>query len=275
MGKRDAFDVLVVGEGIPALVAAIDCARIGLRTIILNSEQAVETRTAVSARDGVVADLCAEFGVGFDVTEPTLSEATILGIPGTPFGPSVRQTLGWSGSWRVYLDRLRPLLAIGDERNLARLVRQRIGSRALEGLVRPAVRAQLDCEPEDVDIVELIPELSPAMNRVGSLTLGVLELATADLRAVSLIAPRGGLAAIERALINRANYFAVTRVAEPPKNLLARVTVTLDSPSTNGSFLGLALDRAVPRARQQAADARHEILSDPDYRPIGPVDLED
>lgn len=263
------FDIVVRGNGIAALVAALDCARIGLRTVVISSDDWVETRENVSARSGVAAALCAEFGVPFDVVRPQHGEQSILGIPGSPFSRSVRKTLGWRGAWRIYLDRVRPLLAIGEERNLARLVISRIGASALEAFVRPFTRSVLGSDPENIDIIDCVPELLPAMSRVGSLTLGVLELAAADDSFANLIRPEGGLAALESAVMRRANHFAITVRTAERTDISAHTTLDLSAPG-----FSQALDRAVPIARDRAQDARHSVLSDVRYRPIGPVDLE-
>lgn len=264
-----AFDVLIRGQGLAAVIAAVDCARIGLRTVIVSPSEWSETRISASARAGVMEELCAELGIEFETVRPRKGEESVLGIPASPFSRSVRQACGWAGAWRVYLDRLRPLLAIGEERNLARLVTSRLGTTALDKLVRPHAEAVLGCAPEEVDIVDCVPELLPALSRVGSLTLGVVELLAADERFTTTIAPAGGMHALEAAAIARADHFAVTRIDSDRSHVAGHTTLDLTAP-----LFTQALDRAVPIARELARDARRSVLADPDYRPIGPVDLE-
>lgn len=263
------FDIVVLGDGSAALLAALDCARIGLRTSLVSQREWTETRIEGSARAGVLADVCQEFGVPYEAVQPAEGEQQILGIPGSPLSRDVRERCGWRGAWRIYLDRVRPVLAIGEERNLARLVTSRLGRGALETLVRPRVNDVLLCEPEDVDLVDCVPELLPAMSRVGSLTLGVLELAAADTNSVASVVPRGGLASLETAIALQAAHFAVSRRSRNDDLVVAHTTVDL----TAAKFTQ-ALDRAIPLARLLAQDARTAIFADADYRPIGPVDLE-
>ncbi len=267
--SSSAFDIVVRGDGIAPLLAALDCARIGLRTNLVSQGEWTETRSEGSARAGVIAETCQEFGVSYEVVRPADGEQQVLGIPGSPLSRNVREKCGWRGAWRIYLDRVRPLLAIGEERNLARLVTTRLGRDALETLVRPRVNDMLLCEPEDVDVVDCVPELLPAMSRVGSLTLGVLELAAADPNSVATVVPRGGFASLETAIALKATHFAVSRRSQADEPVIAQITVDL----TAAKFTQ-ALDRAIPLARALAQDARAAIFADADYRPIGPVDLE-
>jgi len=264
-----SFDVVIRGHGLAAVIAAVDCARIGLRTVVVSPSDWSETRISASARAGVMEELCAELGIEFETIYPRKGDESVLGIPASPFSRTVRQACGWAGAWRVYLDRVRPLLAIGEERNLARLVTSRLGATALDKLVRPHTEAVLGCAPEDVDIVDCVPELLPALSRVGSLTLGVVELLATDERFTSMIAPRGGIRALETAAIARADHFAVTRTAPDWQQFSGHTTLDLSAP-----LFTQALDRAVPIARELAREARRRILADTDYRPIGPVDLE-
>ncbi len=274
------FDVVVRGEGIAATLAATDFARVGLRTALVSSaeeradestsEPRKELRDAASSWGGVVAGVCDELGVTYREQWPAPGEATIFGIPGSPLSPHTRAAMGSAGAARVYLDRLKPLLAIGEEHNLAQLVRARMGRSALDVLVRPVTRRELDCEPEDVDIRDVAPGLLQAMSRVGSLSLGVLELASADPSTVGLIVPDGGLVAIQHAAEREADFFAVNRGSLPSASMEARVELDLSD-----QLFNRALHVGIPRARERARELRRELLRDPDYSPIGPVDLED
>src|SRR5690606_18441397 len=81
-----------------------------------------------------------------------LPEETVLGIPANPWAPDVRRMIGWGGVWRAYLDRLRPPLTIGRERNLGSLVATRMGAKVRDRLVAPVTRATLALEPDEVDV---------------------------------------------------------------------------------------------------------------------------
>lgn len=270
-----AFDVLVRGDGLAAVLAATDFARIGLRTALVpaGGDVTPDQREYASAWGGVVAGVCDELGVGSRLEQPQPGEECILGIPGSPLSPSTREVLGASGAMRVYRDRLTPLLAIGEQHNLATLVRSRLGGRALDALVRPAVRAELCCTPEEVDVRDVAPGLLQAMSRVGSLTLGVLEMAAADSSTVARVYPVGGIGELVRSADAQADYFAVHRslTAEAliGDSVTAHVQLDLAAP-----IFRQALHVAIPRARSESLELRRTLLSDPDYVPIGPVDLE-
>jgi oxygen-dependent protoporphyrinogen oxidase len=268
--EPDAFDVLVRGHGIAAFLAATDFARLGLRTALITSGLAddSELRDHASAWGGVVADVCKELDVPYREEVPLPGEENILGIPGSPLSSATRRALGAPGAFRAYVDRLRPLLAIGEEYNLATLVVTRLGASTLELLVRPAVRHELECEPEDVDVRDVAPGLTQAMSRVGALSLGVLELAAANPSTVARVVPEGGLRALQIAAKHQAAYFAVT-VDPPAQSVDAHVELDLREPLYNR-----ALHVGIPRARNEAAEIRRALLRDPDYSPIGPVDLE-
>jgi hypothetical protein len=268
--ESGAFDVAVRGKGLAALLAATDFARVGLRTVLLTDGVAgdAEHRDYASAWGGVVADVCTELNVAYHEEMPASGEERILGIPGSPLSSATRRVLGTAGALRAYLDRLRPLLAIGEEFNLARLVVTRLGASTLELLVRPAVRAELDCEPEDVDVRDAAPGLTQAMSRVGALSSGVLELAAANPSAVSLVVPQGGLRAVQVAAERQAAFFAVT-VDPAVESVDAHAELDLTD-----SVYRRSLHVGISRARNQAAETRRALLRDPDYSPIGPVDLE-
>jgi oxygen-dependent protoporphyrinogen oxidase len=268
--ESNAFDVAVRGKGLAALLAATDFARVGLRTALLTGDASgdVEGREYASAWGGVVAEVCTELNVAYREEVPASGEESILGIPGSPLSSATRRVLGTAGALRAYLDRLRPLLAIGEENNLARLVVTRLGASTLELLVRPAVRIELGCEPEDVDVRDVAPGLTQAMSRVGALSSGVLELAAANPSTVSRVIPQGGLRALQVAAERQAVYFAVT-VHPFAESVSAHAELDLTD-----SVYRRALHVGIPRARNQAAEIRHALLRDPDYSPIGPVDLE-
>lgn len=280
--RANAFDLIVRGEGIAALLAATDCARVGLRVALISSDwpdsgfareaatvPTSEARLFASAWGGVVESLCAELDVEFRIERSTPGGESILGIPGSPLSTPIRRVLGNGGAARAYADRLRPLLSIGEEFNLAALVGSRLGNATLEKLVRPAVLAELACAPEDVDLRDVAPGLVQAMSRVGSLSLGVLEMAAQDSSTIARVYPAGGLRALELSAERHAEFFAVHRSAAAVPGLLAHRELNLGKP-----VYSQALHVGVPRAREEARELWRSILSEPDYTPIGPVDLE-
>lgn len=199
--------VVVVGGGIGGLIAARECAKVGMRVTLLESTDAVGGALQRAELDGVVLDAGAEsyatrgghvraliddLGLTDRIVAPAAGGAWlagvpgigaaplpvggILGIPGNPFQEDVRRILGWSGVWRAYLDRVRPPLTIGHNQSLGRLVASRMGPKVRDRLVAPVTTGVYSASPEDVDVDVAAPGLNAALTRVGSLSGAVLAL---------------------------------------------------------------------------------------------------
>jgi len=290
---KPVADVLVIGSDIAALLAGIDCARIGLRVEawVLAQPDAAITFTH---RGGIVADALNELSVPFEVLSPVPGDESVAGIPANPFGPSVRAALGWGGAWRVYRDRITPVLTIGAEPNLGQLVRRRLGERALTELVNPFLRRRYNREADDLEVDQVAPGLSQAITRGGSLTTGVLELISADLREAQSVRLTGGSESALDSAIAQLEYFgaAVNRatMAEVAKLKLAtRSTALLCDPGVVDlpegldpelvGFVGITdehpgLESALPASREVSRAIRRAVLSDPTRPPIGPATFE-
>ena len=304
---RERFDVAVVSRDPAALVAAWECARIGLRVIVVELPDA-QLGDAPSNAGGVVAGLCSDLGLGMTIQNPPRGEENIYGIPANPFSSAVRDAMGWRGAWRIYLDRLMPIMSLGNERSLHRLVRRRLGARALRLLVQPRLASDLGIT-SDVDVVDLVPGLGEATTRVGSLTLGVIEMMAADPAAVQRVELAGGMPALRAALHERLDYFAVTRRravdvtvtpgAKPDDDAVLTFSSTdsrpeplrvsallasrdlLDTVATTNLPVGVVglserspgLPTALRTSREAAASVRAALLSRSEKPPVGPVDL--
>ena len=200
--------VLVIGGGIGGLVAAYECAKVGMPVTLLEVSDRLggSVRTvdvggvradagAVSfAADGVVDKLIdalglAELGLdGARAAQQATARSTtsarglvplpdgVLGIPANPFLSDAVRVIGWGGAWRGYLDRLRPPLTIGHENRLGALVRKRMGAKIEQRLVAPVTRGSLGLTPDEVDVSVASPELNPALTRQGSLSGAVAEI---------------------------------------------------------------------------------------------------
>ena len=105
-----------------------------------------------------------------------LPRRTVAGIPENPWDEGVRRIIGWRGTWRAYLDRVRPPLTIGQERSLGKLVRSRMGDAVLDRMVAPLSLGVYGIHPDDVDVEAAAPGLSTALTRTGSLSGGVAQL---------------------------------------------------------------------------------------------------
>lgn len=199
--------VVVVGGGIAGLVAALECAKVGMPVTLLERSGRLGGTIASAEVNGLPLDLGAtcwstsggtvralveELGLGDRIVAPRnhgtwigglpkgaaapLPEQNVLGIPANPWDESARRIIGWRGAWRAYVDRLRPPLTIGTERNLGRLVRSRMGAAVHDRLVAPLAAGRFGLTPEDVDVVAAAPGLTSALTRTGSLAGAVADV---------------------------------------------------------------------------------------------------
>lgn len=199
--------VVVIGGGIGGLIAARECAKIGMRVTLLEATDSVggAIRRATlddltvdagaesfATRGGHVRALVEELGLGDRIVTPAAGGAWlsgipgidaaplpvggILGIPANPFHDDVRRIIGWSGVWRAYLDRVRPPLTIGHNHSLGKLVSSRMGAKVRDRLVAPVTTGVYSAAPDDVDVDVAAPGLNAALTRTGSLSGAVQAL---------------------------------------------------------------------------------------------------
>ncbi|WP_309103687.1 FAD-dependent oxidoreductase [Microbacterium sp.] len=205
--RAAATHVVVIGGGIGGLIAARECAKVGMQVTLLEGSDALGGSIRAAELDGVRVDagaesfatrgghvraLLDELGLSDRVEAPAAGGAWlagipgvgaaplpvggILGIPANPFQEDVRRVIGWSGAWRAYLDRVRPPLTIGHQHSLGRLVASRMGRKVRDRLVAPVTTGVYSASPEDVDVDIAAPGLNAALTRVGSLTGAVQAL---------------------------------------------------------------------------------------------------
>ena len=223
--------VVVVGGGVAGLVAALDCARVGMRVTVIERAEAaggaVATETVAgirvdtgaesyATRGGTVRALVESVGLGDAIVTPAaagawvrladgrsapLPKAGLLGIPSNPLAEDVRRVIGWRGALRAYLDRIRPVLTIGAERNLGDLVRRRMGAAVHDSLVAPVTRGVYSADPSDLDVTRAAPGLNRALTVTGSLSGAVAQL-RGDAPAGSAVEGlRGGMSTLVDALV--------------------------------------------------------------------------
>ena len=227
--------VVVVGGGIGGLVAALTCAKIGIRVTVVEASDRLGGALCTTevggvrvdlgaegyaARGGVVRALVEELGLadavvtadpraewiaGLPGGSVALPAETIRGIPENPWDERVRRIIGWRGTWRAYLDRLRPPLTIGQERSLGRLVRTRMGEPVLDRMVAPLSLGAFSIHPDDVDVEIVAPGLSAALTRTGTLSGAVTQMRAAAVGAAGegLEGIDGGMSRLVDALRDR------------------------------------------------------------------------
>ncbi|GAA1923560.1 protoporphyrinogen oxidase [Microbacterium aoyamense] len=231
--------VVVIGGGIAGLVAALECAKVGMRVTLLEESDelggAIRSRTVDDVVLPVGADGYATTGGHvralvdeLELTDLVRPEApleawvagvpggpaplpveTVLGIPANPWDPTVRRIIGWGGVWRAYLDRLRPPLTIGQQNNLDTLVRGRMGGLVVDRLVAPLSVGRHGLLPSEVDVEIAAPGLGSALTRTGSLGGGVAQLRGSRADAPAYETLEGGLAPLVEALTQRLHDYGV------------------------------------------------------------------
>lgn len=205
--RAQAQHVVVIGGGIGGMVAARECAKVGMPVTLLEASDALggAVRQAevggitvdvgaesYATRGGHVRRLVTELGLTDRIVSPRAGGSWIDGIPGVgaapapkggllgipenPFQDDVRRILGTGGMWRAYLDRVRPPLTIGHERSLGKLVAARMGEKVRDRLVAPVTAGVYSAHPDDVDVEAVAPGLSAALTTVGSLSGAVASL---------------------------------------------------------------------------------------------------
>ncbi|MEH3089860.1 MAG: FAD-dependent oxidoreductase [Microbacterium arborescens] len=223
--------VVVVGGGIAGIVAALECARLGLRVTLLEAGShaggsldrvVLDDITVDAAADAypatskTIAALVDEAGLAGDIESPSddrlwlaagprgaapAPAETVLGIPANPWAEDVRRHIETRGAWRAYLDRLRPPLTVGRRRSLGELVESRMGERVRDRLVAPYILAVHGVAPEFIDVDLAAPGLNPALTRTGSLSGAVAQ--TMRSAPPERRAPRGGLHRLVDGLVAR------------------------------------------------------------------------
>ena len=250
-------DVVVIGGGVAGLVAALECAKVGLRVTVLERRDGVggcvgrieldgltldSGAESFATRGGAVAELLASLGLDGDIEQPNpagawlvmpgsngdvdaapMPRTGLLGIPANPLGDDVRRIIGWSGAVRAYADRLIPILRIGRYRSLGHLVRSRMGRAVLDKLVTPISAGVYSTDPDVLDLDVVAPGLNQAMTRTGSLSGGVGQLVEARKAGAAVLGLRGGMHRLVDALAGELDRFGVEVVTGAEVTALARV----------------------------------------------------
>lgn len=308
---RPVFDALVTGRSLPALLAALDLAEVGLRVAVaggpldlpLGPERDVEGTLAeflerIAAPIDPQADAehrgessaahAAAAPRGVAPIAPWLldragrwapqSSPAMLGIPAVPLAQENLRLLGGGGATRAYVDRIKPLLTIGKTRMLGELVRRRLGRAALERLVDPLVRERYGVGPADVEAAVATPGLNEALSRAGSLTAAVLACSERHESRETEVEPEGGWAACFEIIATRLVHYGVEMLNEPVTGIRRDEPSGLWRAESAGhaaalSARALVLDAGVASAPAHLAAAGHPELVPSECRVYAEIDI--
>lgn len=213
----------VVGGGIAGLVVARRLAMAGRTVTLIEASDELGGTVArhtvagldldagaesFANRGGIVAGLATELGLADEVVAPAaggawLQQASgsavplpatgVLGIPGTPLAEDVIAVVGTRAALRAQLDALIPSFYARKSLTLGRLVRLRMGSAVLEGLVAPVVHGVHSVHPDDLPLDRAAPGLRAAYAHEGSLAAAVRSLRAASPAGSAVSGIRGGV----------------------------------------------------------------------------------
>ncbi|ANP71097.1 protoporphyrinogen/coproporphyrinogen oxidase [Cryobacterium arcticum] len=239
------LDVIVIGGGVAGLVAARECAHLGLNVLVLEAADVVGGAVAghevaglpldagaesFAVRGNTVAAFVANLGLADQIVEPNptgawlhlpplrsggapmsvpLPKAGVLGIPGSPLADDVRRAIGWSGALRAYADRLMPVLKIGREHSLGELVQKRMGSKVLDRLVNPVAGGVYATNAVDLEVDVVAPGLNRTLTTAGSLSGAVTAMRIAAPAGSAVRGLRGGMHRLVDTLVEDLERFDV------------------------------------------------------------------
>ena len=213
---------VVVGGGIGGLVVARRLAMAGWAVTLLEASDHLGGTLArhtvggidldagaesFATRNGTVAALATELGLGADVVSPSsdgawlqpstgspvpLPAVGLLGIPGTPLAADVIAVVGAGAALRAQLDAIAPSLYASKSLTLGTLVRRRMGRGVLDKLVAPVVHGVYSVHPDELSI-DRVAGLRAAMAKEGSLAAAVRSLRAAAPAGAAVQGIRGGV----------------------------------------------------------------------------------
>ncbi|MGO1435809.1 MAG: hypothetical protein ACTHZM_07765 [Canibacter sp.] len=195
-------DVVVVGDSPTACQSALDFAEVGLAVVVLADQSSPDwpigavpdpnahvaafiDRVAKPVSDDVPEDprLAARtlpqprnFIAGHDGKIREISRPELLGIPGVPLNSETSALLGSGTAFRAYLDRIAPVLSVGKQPSIWKLVQSRMGKKTAQKLLRPFLLTRFGAPLDEIETAVAAPGLNEALTRAGALSGAVLAL---------------------------------------------------------------------------------------------------
>ena len=221
------WDVVVVGGGIAGLVTGLELKKRGLKALVLEAsgqpggylaqnEFTYANKTlafdvgaeSFASRDQRSQEYFRELGL--ELTDPNplgawhfstktthrgepkavarpLPKTAVLGIPASLFRWDVLRSIGLAGVLRASQDYVRPLKDSDLEADLATLVRNRLGQRALDHLVFPVTSGVFSTSPAQLHLASLHPPLAQQLQERKSLLRAAAQLTASAQKAGSAV----------------------------------------------------------------------------------------
>lgn len=191
--------VLLLGGDLAAFAAALDLAEVGVKVWIADSAlraPAFDVRDPGGHISGLLGELAAPpvaaaprnpgaapWAVAHPVTRLRARDGSwqpvpasgVWGIPTFPLSKECIDLVGTAAAFRGYLDRLKPVLTIGKERNFGKLVEARLGRAVRETIVEPLVVERFGVPSHETEVALVEPGLNEALTRAGSLSGGAFQ----------------------------------------------------------------------------------------------------
>ncbi|TFB80817.1 protoporphyrinogen oxidase [Terrimesophilobacter mesophilus] len=213
----------MIGGGIAGLVVARDLAVGGVPVMLLEADDRLGGQVrrhrvggidldagaeAFAIRTSAVADLAEELGLRADIVAPQpagawlysddrgalpLPATSLLGIPATPFDAAVARIVGRRAALRAGLDAVLPRRVGATSRTLGELVRRRMGTATVEGLVAPVTVGVHSTHPDELPLERVAPGLLAALAAQGTLARAVRRLRGSAIAGSAVAGIRGGI----------------------------------------------------------------------------------
>lgn len=296
--------VLLLSGTVPALAAALDLASVGIRVRIAAGVAPEVPKSAVRDVEGVLSEFLLELSapladggteeVGMrptasapepislrakDGTWKPQPELSVWGIPAVPLATDCMNLVGAGTAMRAYLDRLKPVLTIGKQDNLAKLVDSRLGTRARQLLVEPIIFERTGRAASEVDVGFIAPGLNEALTRAGSLSGAALIYHERYVARETIVAPADGWIEFGQALLDRLMLFGADRLEHPLVSLEstgAGDEWTATSEAGDGYvFDAVVLSSGVNIPGSEALDAEIVALQSKQARVYAEIGIED
>jgi oxygen-dependent protoporphyrinogen oxidase len=287
-----------VGGGIAGLLAARHLARCGAEVTLLEESDSLGGRVSshvvggfdldagaesFATRAGSVATLLGELGLADAVVSPEVAPAWVvspgrsyplpktgwLGIPLRPLSRDVRAVLGWRGAVRASCDVYRPIGEVDPYVTVGALARERLGSKAVNLLMRPVISGIYSRALEDLPLAAIAPGLPADVQKHGSLIKAARSRRAVSAAGSAVQGIHGGVARVTEALADEVRTLGVKIRLDAPATAVVpyakgwRVHIEAKGIGVQRTIKADGVTIAVPGAA--AHELQPDIIGRPDH----------